>query len=129
MFAVPELSSRIWQPQSNPQGNKKLRWKDGSFLIQRFTPMARRVSLLPAFHSPARGAYVVECNRASAKEGEAEGESCQGQGELKAMLSHQSIVKMNFGDGDGKINANGECGGACEETENHEQTAEEFSKG
>jgi hypothetical protein len=72
---------------------------------------------------------VVESNRASTKESKTEGESRQGEGEFEAMLPHQSIVKVNFCDGDGEIKANGECGGACKETDNHQQAAEEFGEG
>lgn len=72
---------------------------------------------------------MVESNRASTKKDKTEGEGRQGEGEFHAMLPHESIVKVNFCDGDREIEANGECGHSCEEAENYQQAAEEFGEG
>jgi hypothetical protein len=45
------------------------------------------------------------------------------------VLADQSIVKVHLGDGDGKIDADGEGGSASEEADQHEDAAEEFGEG
>src|SRR5271154_184500 len=72
---------------------------------------------------------VVEGDRATAEEDEAKGKGGQSQGEFVAVVAHQSIVEVHFGDGDRHIDADGESGGAGEQADKHEHAAKELGKG
>ncbi len=45
------------------------------------------------------------------------------------MLAHQSVVEMNFRNGHTQIDADGESGGAGEQTNQDEQTTEKLGEG
>ena len=45
------------------------------------------------------------------------------------MLAHQSVVKVDFSDGNGQIDADGESGGPGEQAKEHEQTTEKLREG
>jgi hypothetical protein len=72
---------------------------------------------------------VVEGDGAAAEEDEGEGESGHGEGKFVSAVAHQAVVKVNLGDGDGQIDANGESGRTGEQTEQDEQAAKEFGEG
>jgi hypothetical protein len=69
---------------------------------------------------------VVQGDGAGAEEDERKGEGCQGKGEFVSAVAHESVVEVNFGDGDRQINADGEGGYAREQAEQDEDAAEEF---
>ncbi len=72
---------------------------------------------------------MVEGDRASAEEDQAKGKGGESQGEFVAVVAHQSIVQVDFGDGDRQIDADGEGSGAGEQADKHEQAAKELGKG
>jgi hypothetical protein len=70
---------------------------------------------------------VVEGDRAAAEEDEGEGEGGQSQGGF--VSADQTAMNVEFGDGDGQIDTNGERSDASEQAEKDEQRAEEFGEG
>jgi hypothetical protein len=81
------------------------------------------------FPAAAGGADVIEGNGAAAEEDEGESNGGESQGEFVSVVAHQSVVEVNFGDGDGQIDADGESGCASEQAQEDEDAAKEFRKG
>ncbi len=71
---------------------------------------------------------MVEGDGACAEEDEAEGEGSEREGKFVAVVAHQSVVEVNLGNGDGEIDADGKSGRACEQAEQNQDAAEEFSE-
>jgi hypothetical protein len=72
---------------------------------------------------------VVESYGAAAEENEAECQGGQAQREFVSAVAHQSIVEVEFNDGNGEIDADGEGSHAREQAQQDEQAAKEFGKG
>jgi len=72
---------------------------------------------------------VIEGDGSAAEEDQCEGQGGQGEREFVTVLAHQSVVPVNFCDGDRHIDADSEGGGAGEEADQQEQSAEEFREG
>jgi len=72
---------------------------------------------------------MVEGDRSSAEKDKSKSKGCQGQRKFVSVLTHQSVVKVNFGDGDGQIDADGKSGRSSEQAEENEQAAKELGKG
>ncbi len=84
---------------------------------------------LLGFSAAAGGTDVIEGDGATTEEDEREGEGGEGQRKFVTVLAQESIMEVNFGDGDGQIDAYGKGGGAGEEADDHEQSAKEFAEG
>ena len=67
--------------------------------------------------SAAGRADVVEGDGAGAEKNEGEGEGCEGERELISVLAQEAVVKVNFGDGDGKIDADRKSSHASEQAQ------------
>ena len=72
---------------------------------------------------------MIEGYRAGTKKDKTEGQGGESEWEFVAVLAEHSVVEVNFGDGDGKVDADGESGGAGEETDENKDAAEEFGEG
>jgi hypothetical protein len=72
---------------------------------------------------------MVEGDRSSAEKNKSKSKGSQGQWKFVSVLTHQSIVKVNFGDGDGQIDADGKSSCSSEQAKENEQAAKEFGKG
>lgn len=72
---------------------------------------------------------MVEGDGAAAEEDEGKCQGGQSQGELVPAVANQSIVEVDFDDGDGKVDANGKRSDASEQAQQDEQPAKEFGEG
>jgi hypothetical protein len=70
---------------------------------------------------------VVESDGAAAEKDEGKGEGGQGQGGF--VSADQTAVNVEFGDGDGQIDADSEGCDASEEAEQDEEASKEFGEG
>ena len=50
---------------------------------------------------------MIECDGACTEEDETEGQGSEREWEFVTPIAHQSVMKVDFGDGDGQIDANG----------------------
>ncbi len=71
---------------------------------------------------------MIECDGTRAEKNQAEGQSCERHRKLVTALPHQSVVEVDLGDGDGKIDADRKSGDSGEQTDQHQDTAKEFGK-
>ncbi len=72
---------------------------------------------------------MIESNRTAAEEDETECQSRKCQRELVPVITDESIVKMDFGDGDRQINADGKSCRTSKKSNQNQDAAEEFRKG
>lgn len=72
---------------------------------------------------------MVESDGAGTKKDKSEGKSGKSQREFIAVLTQHSVVEMNFDNGHGKIDADGESRGASEEADENKDAAEKFGEG
>ena len=72
---------------------------------------------------------MIESDRTSAEKDKCESNGRESQGEFVSSVPHESIVEVNFGNGDGQIDANGKGSRASEQPEQNEQAAKELGKG
>lgn len=69
---------------------------------------------------------MVDGDRACAKKDEGEGDGGQREWEFESVIAGEAVVPVHFPNGDAKIDADGEGGGAGEESGKDEQSAEKF---
>ena len=81
------------------------------------------------FTASAGGADVVESDGASTEENKAKGHGGQAEREFITSGTGHTVVQVNFQDGNGQIDADAEGGDASEQTDQQEQSAEEFGVG
>jgi len=72
---------------------------------------------------------VVEGDRSSAEKDKSKSKSGKSERKFVSVLTHQSVVQVNFGDGDGQIDTDGKSRRTSEQAEENEQAAEELGKG
>ena len=72
---------------------------------------------------------MVKGDRSAAEKDESKCESGHSEREFVPAIAHQAIVKVNFGDCDRQVDADGKGGGPCEQAKQYEQAAKEFRKG
>ena len=72
---------------------------------------------------------MVEGNGAGAEEDKGESQGGQPEREFGCAGAHQSVVDVDFGDGDAKVYADGKGGNASEQAQQDEQAAKEFGEG
>src|SRR5229473_2444556 len=101
----------------NPGGDNKL--------------LGRNLFCLSLLRLPtaAGGANVVEGDGAAAEEDECEGKGSQSQGEFIPAIAHESVVEMNFEDGDGQVDADGKGGHPGKQADQNHQAADKFGEG
>ena len=68
-------------------------------------------------------------DRSSAEKDKSKSKSGKSQRKFVSVLTHQSVVQVNFGDGDGQIGKDGKSRRTSEQAEDDEQAAKEFGKG
>src|SRR5258708_14103153 len=85
--------------------------------------------MLPGFSAATRSADVVEGNGAGAEEDKGESQGGQPEREFGCAGAHQSVVDVDFGDGDAKVYADGKGGNASEQAQQDEQASKEFGEG
>src|SRR2546423_13125525 len=83
------------------------------------------ISALP----PSPAFFEVETERTTVIAHQGKGNRCQRQWEFVATLSGQSILPVNFHDGDGHLDQEGECKKTSEQPEQDRDSAEEFRPG
>jgi hypothetical protein len=71
---------------------------------------------------------VVESDWPGAEEDKSKRQSGQGKRKLGAAVSHQAVMKVNFGDGDGHIDANGKSRDAGEQAKQNQEAAKELGE-
>jgi hypothetical protein len=84
--------------------------------------------LLFEFSATGR-ADVIEGDRPAAEKDQGKGESRKGEGKFVSVLAHQSVVEVNFGDGNAEIETDGKTGDAGEQADEYQQAAKEFGEG
>lgn len=72
---------------------------------------------------------MIECDGACTEEDETEGKGSEREREFVTPIAHQSVMKVDFGDGDGQIDANGKSREAGEQADQHKDAAKKFGKG
>lgn len=72
---------------------------------------------------------MVEGDGSSAEKDKSKSKGGKSQRKFISVLTHQSVVKVNFGDGDGQIDADGQSSRASEQPGENEQAAKELGKG
>jgi len=72
---------------------------------------------------------VVEGDRSSAEKDKSKSKSGKSQRKFVSVLAHQSVVQVNFDNGDGQIDADGKSRRASEQAQENEQAAKELGKG
>jgi hypothetical protein len=72
---------------------------------------------------------VVEGDGASAEKDQGKCEGSQGQGKFVSAVAHESVVEVNFDDGNQQINADGKSRHTSEQAKKDEQASKELSKG
>lgn len=72
---------------------------------------------------------MVEGNGAGAEEDKGESQGGQPEREFGCAGAHQSVVDVDFGDGDAKVYADGKGGNASEQAQQDEQASKEFGEG
>ncbi len=71
---------------------------------------------------------MIESNWPTAEENQPEGECGHGQGKFVAVFTHQSIVEVDFCNGNNQINADRESRSPGEQAKEHQQTAEKLGE-
>jgi hypothetical protein len=77
----------------------------------------------------AGSANVIESDSAAAEENQRERERGQRQRKFKSAIARETILKMNFRNGNAHVDANGESGEARKQAGQNQQATEEFRKG
>ena len=72
---------------------------------------------------------MIESDRSATEKNKSKCKSSEGQWKFVTAISHESVVKVNFGDGDTQIDANGKGSRASEEAQQHEHATKELGKG
>ncbi len=72
---------------------------------------------------------MVEGDRSSAEKNKSKSKSGKSQRKFVSVLTHQSVVQVNFGDGDAQIDTDGKSRRTSEQAEENEQAPKEFGKG
>jgi hypothetical protein len=79
--------------------------------------------------SAAGRADMIERDGPGAEKNQGEGQSGKSEREFVSMLAHESVVEVNFGDGNAEIETNGKTGDAGEQADKYQHAAKEFGKG
>ncbi len=72
---------------------------------------------------------MVKGDRSASKKDESKCESGHSEREFVSTIAHQAIVKMDFGDCDRQVDADGKSGGPGEQANQYEQAAKKFREG
>jgi len=107
----------------NPEGSDKLRAVRGLIALAAWS----NAGLLK--FPTAGSADVIEGDGAASQEDESECERGQSQREFVSAVAHQTVVEVDFDDGDAEVDTDGKSSHASEQAQQDEQAAEEFGEG